>query len=236
MEEICNIPLETQECQKIIIRDVNNYLNIITNDTIKYKGAFEINRDYHKNHSKRIVPIALANYFINGILPEDTILNHLNEDIYKLPIDKKANTNFDNRYDNYRSYGIYDFCIGSKMKKGNILYKRNHEEGKVRDSKLGKVNRYYVSNKGSRLIKKLPALANAHLSSTDIHKARIDSSQLNIFDIIEDVKEKPKERETNIESGYLCTLFNRHVKPPYDINYKYYIKEAFKIIKAIENV
>lgn len=123
IETIVNIPLETQECQKIIIRDVNNYINVINDKEIKFKGAFEIDRDYHKNHSKRVVPLSLANYFINGIKPEETIENYLKPD-FKVLVPKE----FD--YDNnkiiyYDKYGLYDFCIGSKAKGDNKVYQRH---------------------------------------------------------------------------------------------------------------
>lgn len=241
MEGICNIPLETQECKKIIARDVNNYINIIDHNTIKFKGAFEINRDYHKNHSKRIVPLALANYFVNKISPEQTITNHFKTEYYNLPIDKKANTNFDEQDDSYRSYGIYDFCIGSKMKrdgrtgKQNLLYKRTYTKEGIKDEVLGKVNRYYVSNEGHSLIKKMPPLERSFISETEKHKQSVDSSQIDIFSVIEDVKVEPKDREENIEAGYNCTLFNRYKEGPYHINNDYYINEVYKIIKVIEN-
>ena len=65
---------------------------------LSLKDVLKFDRDYHKNHSKRIIPLALANYYINDIQPEETIYNHLNKD------------------DNYSfadNHGIYDFCIGA---------------------------------------------------------------------------------------------------------------------------
>jgi len=38
VEKIVNIPLETQICEKIIAKDVNNYINIISSDNVKFKG------------------------------------------------------------------------------------------------------------------------------------------------------------------------------------------------------
>lgn len=120
---IVNIPLETQECKKIIIRDVNNYTNIINDNDIKFKGCFEIDRDYHKNHSKRIVSLSLANYFINGVSPEETINNYLDT--------KTINIIKEYDYDNkkpieYSNHGIFDFCIGSKMTGKNVLHERHY--------------------------------------------------------------------------------------------------------------
>lgn len=216
IEEEINIPLEIQECKKIIAKDVNNYINIITDENIKFKGCFEIDRDYHKNHSKRIVPISLANYFINNIDINTTINNHL------FP---------ETKYSFAENYGIFDFCIGAKMKGQNELFKREIKDFKVVDEPLARMNRYYVSNQGYELIKKLPPLEKNYLTETD----KASSNQMNIFDIIEDVKIEPKDRETNIEAGWKCTLFNKYIdKDDYNINYNYYIDECMKIINIFK--
>lgn len=219
IENIVNIPLETQECQKIIARDVNNYINIINDDNIKFKGAFEIDRDYHKNHSKRIVPITLANFFINNISISDTINNHLNN----------------NNYSFCTNYGIYDFCLGAKMKGDNKLFKRNIQDFKVVDEPIGKINRYFISNNGYELIKKLPPLEKNSLTASDKHKIKVDSTQLNIFDFIDDIKIEPGDREENLEAGWKCELFNVYKEKEYDINFEYYINECNKIINTIES-
>lgn len=219
VEEIVNIPLETQICKKIIARDVNNYINIITDDNIKFKGAFEIDRDFHKNHSKRIVPIALANYFIHGVSPEETIGLHLNGNSYSFA----------------ENYGIFDFCIGAKMKGDNKLYKRYYNaDYKLVDEPISKMNRYFVSNDGYELIKKMPPLENNKKTATDKYKEKFDASQLNIFDIVDDVQVDPKDRETNIEAGYKCQLFNEYYKGDYDLNYNYYLNECYKIIRIFK--
>lgn len=218
IEGICNIPLEVQECQKIIAKDVNNYINIIDSNTIKFKGAYEIDRDFHKNHSKRIVALSAANYFINDIDFKDTIDNHLN----------KINYNFGQEYVNH---GIYDFCIGNKSKYDNKLYKRTIIGTNIIDEELGKVNRYYISNKGADLIKIMPPLEKNFIGITD--KIKAETNQINIFDFVDDVKIDPSDRETNIEAGHKCTLFNIYNDESYDLNYNYYYNEANKLINFI---
>lgn len=226
MEKLSGIALEAQECQRLIMRDVNNYINVIDDNKIKFKGAFEIDRDYHKNHSKRIVPLALANYFINGVVIQDTIDNHFKTKEYQIPIDDK---------NNYQGYGIYDFCIGSKMKGSNILNARTYLSNKIEDKELHKMNRYYVSKEGVELIKKMPPLEKNYLTSTEVHRNEKDASQLNIFDFIEDkYTVDPSDRETNLEAGWKCTLFNKYKdENDYNINYDYYIKECNKIINSL---
>lgn len=220
MESLSGIAIEAQECKKLIMRDVNNYINIISDDNVKFKGAYEIDRDFHKNHSKRIVAIAAANYFINGVPPNITIDNHLNYTDYTFGAE-------------YINHGVYDFCIGNKSKFNNKLFKRTRKGTNIIDTELGKVNRYYVSNSGNELIKKLPPLEKNFIGSTD--KVKSETGQINIFDFIEDVKVDPKDRESNIEAGYFCTLFNIYNEDEYDINYNYYYNEANKLILSIVN-
>jgi hypothetical protein len=218
VEKIVNIPLEIQVCKKIIAKDVNNYINIIKDDNIKFKGCFEIDRDFHKNHSKRVVPIALANYFINGVDPLGTIDNHLHNTEYSFA----------------KNYGIYDFCLGAKMKGSNKLIQRYWSAHDLLEKPLSKMNRYFISNIGVDLVKKLEPLAKNYLTSTEKHQMKVDANQISIFDIIEDVKIDPSPREENLESGYKCTLFNKYNVSNYDLNYDYYINECNKIINVLK--
>lgn len=232
IENIVNIPLETQLCKKIIIRDVNNYINVIDDNNIKFKGVFEIDRDYHKNHSKRIVRIALANYFINNIDVNKTIISYLNNHN-----DIKIIKEWD--YENnkpvyYDTYGIYDFCLGAKMKGSNELISRQIVSNTIIENKCSKMTRYYVSNEGVDLIKVLPPLEKNYLTETDKFKLKTNTQQLNIFDFIEDtITIDPTDREENLESGYKCTIFNKFIKDNYDLNYDYYINECNKVIEAL---
>lgn len=220
--------LEDTNYSRIVFRDVNNYLAFIVDENnnhlkYKFKGCFEIDRDYHKNHSKRIVALTLAEYYINGNDPEITIYNHLNI----------KNHNID--YTFAKNYGIYDFCLGAKMKGSNKLYSRSVVGTNIIDEPVSKMTRYYVSNDGVELIKKLPPLESNYLTETEKHNQKIGGTQLDIFNIIDDIKVDPKDRETNIEAGWKCTIFNKYKKlDNYDINYDYYIKECYKIINNIK--
>ena len=79
-ELLTGLELEHTDYSKMVIRDVNSYIGIYTdvNKEPKYKGAFEIDKDYHKDNSFRIIPIALSEYFIKGIPIEETIKKHNN--------------------------------------------------------------------------------------------------------------------------------------------------------------
>jgi len=104
----------------------NNYLAVTTQGKIKYKGAFEINKDYHKDNSFKIIPIALSEYFVNNIPIETTILNHIN---------------------------IYDFCGRQKFKGQDYGTTETIINDKVMIEKQQKVTRYYISTKGSSFMK-----------------------------------------------------------------------------------
>ena len=125
--------IEDSEYKKFIILNVNNYIAQYTNGQAKHKGCFEIDKELHKNSSMRIVPIALSNYFLKGIPINDTILNHDN---------------------------IYDFCLKLKINNNSRGLYRSLEDGVIKDSELSKTTRYFVSNKGGILLKKLPKSLN----------------------------------------------------------------------------
>lgn len=122
--------------KQMIIRDVNNYISEYTDSTpekehLKLKGCFEIDKEYHKDPSMRIVPIALKQYFIYDIPIRDTILNHTD---------------------------IFDFCLRLKTNaKSTPYYKYIDKNRNVINQKLDRTTRYYVSNTGGVLTKQFDA-------------------------------------------------------------------------------
>lgn len=125
-EKNVNLTLEYVEYSKMVIRDVNNYLSVKTDGKVKYKGAFEIDKDYHKDNSFKIIPIALSEYFVKGIPVEETIKNHTN---------------------------IYDFCGRQKFKGGDYGTISTIVGNKIVVEKQQKNVRYFISNKGSSFVK-----------------------------------------------------------------------------------
>lgn len=138
-ENYTKLTLEYVEYSKMIIRDVNNYIAVKTKADLnsyekdgysikgcKYKGAFEIVKDYHKDNSFKIIPFALSEFFVKGIPVEETIKNHND---------------------------IYDFCGRQKFKGGDYGTISNIIGDKIVIEQQQKNVRYYVSNKGSSFIK-----------------------------------------------------------------------------------
>lgn len=95
-EKMTSLQLEHDKYQKMIIRDVNNYIAINEKGKVKCKGAFDWEdmdkkkvAALHKNKSFLVIPKAIHQYFVNGVKPEDYL---------------KTNRN------------IYDYCAGVKAK------------------------------------------------------------------------------------------------------------------------
>jgi hypothetical protein len=189
LKEICQkwqektgLVLEFKEYKQMVIRDVNNYMAVDTDDKPKYKGCFEIipmqngSIAYNKDWSMRVVPKALDAYYRLGIPIEEFITNHDN---------------------------IYDFCLSFRARSGWNLYRQyiNDNLKIISKEQLQKTIRYYVSVNGDLLI-----------------------------------KENEEGSVIQLESGFVCTLFNKYVKKnikDYNINYSYYITQANKIKNAV---
>jgi len=135
IEKLTQLTLEYSVYDKLFTRDINNYLGIDIKGKIKTKGAFEIDVEYHKNRSSRITQIAVKRYFVDGVAVEDTIKNHLSGALYE----------------GIENQGIYDFCIGKKIK-SNQNYTLETESEIIKNIE-DKVIRFYVSNDGVFLYK-----------------------------------------------------------------------------------
>lgn len=137
-ESMCGLELEYANYDSMYIRDVNNYIAVYENNDIKLKGCFEIDPDYHKNASQRIISIAIANYLINNVSFKDTIENHLSQGDYTIGSQIIKN------------HGIYDFCIGKKGSVSKYIFVSPNKKNIVLEDK---VIRYYVSDTKSKLFK-----------------------------------------------------------------------------------
>ena len=202
-EKLTSLELEHDTYQKIVLGDVNNYIALydfketdketylnVKKENPQYlfkeedgkyfyagtkcKGRFEFkNLALHKNKSFSIIPQAIYNYFIHGINPEDTIKNNKN---------------------------IFDYCAGKKSKGDWYYYTEYLEKGELKSDVLQSTIRYYVSNKGCKILK--------HNGSDDrMSKVEAGPWLQTIY-----IKAEPKP-------------FDK-----YDINYKYYLKKIYQEI------
>jgi hypothetical protein len=132
MSELTGLYIEDNMYSKVILRDVNNYIAVYDDSTkenehVKLKGCFEIDKEYHKDPSMRIVPIALKEYFVNGVPIRDTILNHKD---------------------------IFDFCLRLKVNSKSVAKYVYFDNG-LKEQILPRTTRYYISNNGGNLYKDL---------------------------------------------------------------------------------
>ena len=110
---------------KMCIRDVNNYIAVYEDSTkenehIKLKGDFEVDKEFHKDPSMRIVPLAVKNYFVYGTPVEQTI---------------KENRD------------IFNFCMRLKTNSKSTPIFRHLKSGSLVDDELDRTTRYYISKK-----------------------------------------------------------------------------------------
>ena len=131
LTEETTLVIEEAFYNKMIIRDVNNYIAEYSDSTkehehIKLKGCFEIDKEFHKDPSMRIVPIALKDYFLYDIPIKQTIENHKD---------------------------IFDFCMRLKINSSSTAYWKGFINNTLTIIKLDRTTRYYVSNKGGILLK-----------------------------------------------------------------------------------
>ena len=171
------LQLEHDEYSKIILADVNNYIAVNKAGKYKCKGRFEFeDLALHKNKSFLIIPKAIFNYFINNIPPEKYLAENKN---------------------------IFDYCAGIKTKSDWNFVAMCHEDGNVTTTKLQKIVRYYISNKGCKILKR-------HRS--DGREIQIESGRWmqTIFDKYEEAEWKD-----------------------YDINDAYYLDKIYKEIHNV---
>lgn len=148
-EKESSLVMESDVYDSMVLRDVNNYIAVTESRQIKAKGAFEYDKRvgkqwaFHKNNSARIVPIALARYFIDSIPVEETIRTFAT----------KTGQKFELGDEKVQSHGIYDYCLISKARKGWTHQRFYPEDGKLQVENLSKHLRYYVTTKGDQFYK-----------------------------------------------------------------------------------
>lgn len=124
-----NLSFKNKEYNSVVINNSNSYIAIDKDKSYKTIDIFNTNdaRSKTYNPSKdtqmRIIPIALKEYFINGKDIATTIINHNN---------------------------IYDFCIRNHTRSSNEIHSISNSKHIIK--KVSGTNRYFISNKGGKLI------------------------------------------------------------------------------------
>jgi hypothetical protein len=126
-EKITGFELEHTEYSRIYIRDVNNYMAIKTDGSVKTKG-FLASNDLSRNAHLEIVKKAIREYLLNGTDIDSTIKNGVKED-YILTKKTKFGAKFGENYLGkvvrwyYRTDGDYILNMkGHKVPDANLCY------------------------------------------------------------------------------------------------------------------
>jgi hypothetical protein len=184
-EEVTKLTLEFADYKEMFIWDVNNYIAVYTDPSKspKCKGRFEWEDQekyrythLHKNKSHLIIPKTIFNFLIHKTPIEDYIRNYRN---------------------------IYHFCAFVKAPHGWKFKKLSTINGDYVEENIQKDVRYYVSVKGSKILK---------CNINDGRKIQVEAgkwmqTEFNLY------KEKPWEE--------------------YDIDYKYYIEAVYNELETL---
>jgi len=203
--------LEESFYKTLVRRDINNYLAVYEDGKTKEKGIFVHDPDDLLKSSKfPIIPIALRNYYINGISPEETIFNH--RDIYDFCFTEKSDKSFQNNlFEITRSY------LTHSPKTGKILKVFRYEE--LSCDFLEKLGRIY------RIIVTLP-------TKTQIRDGHI----IETGKVIKKCKNGKQDNVAGLKDCFV-TLFNDYFEvknfSDYRLNYQYYIDRVYEEISKI---
>ena len=189
-EDLSRITMEETKYDSVFQRDANNFIWKQGNK-VKCKGAYEVDKlvgstpALNKDNSKKVVALAVREYFINNTPIEQTITEHDN---------------------------IYDFCIGKKANKGWWFSIKAFPDRKDLKIKNTKTLRYYVSNKGGLIYK----------NHEDSRKNFLEAGL------------KGKENKGHYWKLRMFNKFKDKTMKEYNIDYTFYLREAQKLIDAIE--
>jgi hypothetical protein len=128
-------------------RDVNNYIAVLDDGSIKTKGLFTPKLQIEKgNKTPLIISIALYEYFVNNVDIEKTILEHI-----KKPQD------------------VLDFCMSIKIGKKSTLKYIYLKGNKKVEENVQRNTRFYISNTGGILIKHMSGNRKQNMLKNQYH-------------------------------------------------------------------
>ena len=242
IEQVTDIELEGVDYSLMAIRDVNNYIAVAVPDEtgyvdIKRKGAYGYeNLEWHKDHGALVIQKAASAAILEGKNIREFIMNH--DD-------------------------IFDFFKVVKASKGTTLITQEpvYWNGdlvtpKATTGTLQGVTRYYISNTGCKLIKRMPAFTRKVGGNIDMvmmnYQGRKASGGLNKNLKVKTIHEfnsacalgyRIKKggsftttalRDSGVDKDWLVTPINSiNDETKYDVNYDYYIKETEKLVNKV---
>lgn len=123
------LQLEFADYDKMLIRDVNNYIAVYTDGKTKKKGAYEYeDLGWHKNHSSLIIPMAAAAHMLEGVDIREYIMGHKEK---------------------------FDFFLRAKVPRSSRLVLVMEDGTEIPQQNIC---RYYPCKSGGKLVKIMPPL------------------------------------------------------------------------------
>ena len=210
-EQTTSLNLEHDQYQKLVLSDVNNYIGVnnyvkvditkwrevkqsqphylfkVENDKfsfapVKLKGRFDFHDlQLHKNKSKLVIPKALYQYFVNDILPEDYLEQNKN---------------------------ILDYCIGGKSKGQWQQVARSVENGAFKEDTLQKINRYFISKQGVKIVK---------VNKDDSREIQLEAGRW-VQTVFNKMEVKPKWELYNIDKVYYLQAIETEINNILTVN------------------
>ena len=210
-EDKTNLNLEHDQYQKLILGDVNNYIGIndwvnvditkwreikekqphylfkVENDkfsfaSVKLKGRFDFHDlQLHKNKSKLVIPKAIYHYFVHNTLPEEYLETNKN---------------------------ILDYCIGGKSKGDWKQVARKIKDGVYHEEDLQKINRYYISKNGVKIVK---------VNKTDQREIQLEAGRW-LQEVFNDIKIQPKWENYDIDKKYYLEAIEQEINGIIDVS------------------
>lgn len=124
--------LEFAYYDKMIIRDVNNYIAVYIDGKVKRKGAYQYEGlGWHQDQGGLVIPMAAEAEMLHGIPVEDFIRQHKN---------------------------MYDFLLRTKVPRSSKLVMVN---GDGEDVQQQNICRFYACNAGGELVKIMPPVGDS---------------------------------------------------------------------------
>ena len=230
-EEFTKLTLEYVEYSKMFIRDVNNYLAVSTDGSVKRKGAYEYLTEedggtlgWHKNRSQLVVPMVAERHLLYGMDIKSMIENHPDE---------------------------YDFMLRTKVKRNCELELLDDEGERV--CEVQRITRYHIANDGFTLNKKSPPPEGKLEGGWKRKNGLTDAffGQHSLTPVVGDLdehgvphnplihtgnKSKYKTGNTSLANGYLVRECNDmdNFERGY-LDYEYYINEVNKLVDPIKS-
>lgn len=221
-QDYTKLVLEEVHYKAMLIRDVNSYIGVKQDGSLKQIGAYwhpkpgagyaeSISKAsppaWHKDFNPVIVPRAAVMALVHGIDPETYIRAHTDP---------------------------FDFMCRVKVDRGSHLY--------LGDREIQRVTRYYVARDGLPMVKVSPPPAGATLGAYKRKGGVSQADYLRVMtanggewdaDVCTGNKSKYEERRTAIEAGWRIAECNVATHFRFDnLDYQWYVNEAKKLIIA----